>query len=125
VRRRLAVDRSFVSDFSFWIDYHHVWRVLWAVSAAHFAVRIEKQRSLLRLPRGCDFLGLFRRQIAFGTRRIGIDGQPYHALVCVFFLQFLHVIAAVLLFHLRLFRIKPFVLHVLASVLLKRLLLAF
>ena len=71
----------------------------------------------MRLPGGCDFLGLFRRQIAFRTGRIGIDGQPNHALVCVFFLQFLHVVGAVMLLNKRAFRIKPFEHDVLALVL--------
>src|SRR6266511_4163809 len=54
IRCRLAVDCSFVGDFSIWIDYHHMGRVLGAISPPGFAFGVEKQRRLMRLPRSSD-----------------------------------------------------------------------
>ena len=61
----------------------------------------------MRLPRGRNPVGLFRRQVALRTRGIGIDGQPNHTFVRVLFLQVLHVAGAVMLFHKRTLWIKP------------------
>ena len=106
-----------VNDFPVGIDDDHVRRVLSAVSAACVPLGIQQQRGFMSLPRGHDLLCLFRRQIALGPGRIGIDGQPDNSFVSKLFLQVLHVAASVMLFHKGALWIKPFQHHVLALVL--------
>ena len=67
---------------------------------------------------------LIGSEIAFGAGRVGIDGQPNDTFASVLSLQLLHVVAAVMLFHERAFRIKPLEHDVFAFVLRERLRLA-
>ncbi len=105
--RGFAVNRTFVDQFSFRIDHGHVRRVFCPVGAPGFAFRIEKKRGLMRFPLRHFLHRLLRRKVPFGSRRVGIDRQPDNAFTGVFFLQLLHVAAAVMLFHERAFRIEP------------------
>ena len=116
----LAIDCAAVNDFPLWIDDDHVRCVLCTVSAACVAFGIQQQRGLMRLPRRRDLRGLFSRQVALRTWRIGINGQPDNAFVSEFLLQVLHVAAAIVLLHKRALRIKPFEHDVFALVLRKR-----
>src|SRR5438034_11804889 len=79
----------------------------------------------MRLPGCSDLLCLFRRYVALGAGRIGIDREPDNAFARIFILQLLHVAAAVMLLHERTFRIKPFKHDILTLVLRKRVRLAF
>src|SRR6266480_4865348 len=79
----------------------------------------------MRLPGCSDLLRLFRRYVALGAGRIGIDREPDNALAPIFILQLLHVAAAVMLLHERTFRIKPFKHDILTLVLRKRVRIAF
>jgi len=120
-----AVNCAAVNDYPFRIDDHHVRRVLRAVSAACVAFGIQQQRGLMRLPRCRDLLRFFGRHISLCPGRIGIDCQPDNALISEFFLQVLHVAAAVMLFHERALWIKPFKDDVLTLILRQRMRLAF
>src|SRR5438876_9606514 len=79
----------------------------------------------MRLPGCSDLLRLFRRYVALGAGRIGIDREPDNALARTFILQLLHVAAAVMLLHERTFRIQPFQHAILTLVLRTRVRRAF
>src|SRR6478735_3554816 len=79
----------------------------------------------MRLPGCSDLLCLFRRYVALGAWRIGIDREPDNALARIFILQLLHVAAAVMLLYERALRIKPFQHDILTLVLRKRVRRAF
>src|SRR5207245_5166322 len=89
-----------------------------------FAFRIEKESGLLCFPRSHDFLRLLGRDVALAAGRIRINRQPNDAFTGVLLLELLHVVAAVMFFHKRTFRIEPFEDDVFAFVLGQRLRLA-
>lgn len=74
----------------------------------------------MRFPSRGNLPRLFRRQIPFCARGVGIDGQPNHTFIGVLFLEVLHVAAAVMFLYKRALRIKPFEHDVFALVFRKR-----
>jgi len=125
IRRGFAVDGAFINYFAVGIDDKHVGRVLGAIGLAGLAVRIDEKRGRFRLPFGHLLLGLFGRKISLFPGRGRINAQPDNAFAGKFFLELLHIAAAVMFLHEGAIGIKPFQHDVFPFVLGKRLRFAF